>query len=1002
MSSSGQLLGHEESKRALFATALLVLMLLQAISILYIAPAYAIPTWVEGHITKDTTWTLTGSPYRVVKDVVVDAGVTLTIEPGVRVEFADGSSLVVEGSLYAVGAADRIINFTSSRVDPFPGSWGTIKFIGSENELFKMNFCAVSFATQGVTIESLGRVVIEKSEFSNISGNGIQITGPSNIIVKDVVIKLCKNGISASGTSLKDIIVTASSIVSNRENGIYLHNPSIEPGYAYLFNVTISNNDISSNAKNGIYLHSLGYRRSYIHDVIIQSNNISLNGENGIRLHSQGEVHLWSGADLDGYSYIYNVKISKNNVLFNKENGVILYSYGDGYPFSGYAYIYDVVISENNISLNGGEGIYLHSSASGYYDAGYSYIHEVTISRNTVSSNMGNGIYIENLGERSADIYNLSMSKNSILSNAKSGIKVYSYNSYGPPHGSHSIANLTILENEVSFNGEDGMSFSTPFGQLRSFKIRANIAFLNGENGISIGSPSVGEYVRYLPDYMYYIVLSENKLSSNKKSGVSLIGRHYENVLFDILVQNNTISANNIGILILEDSSIKINITSNSISYNMIGVQFFESKDNLARYNDIYHNSYGMLISGGATVNAKHNYWGDVSGPYHPSLNPLGKGNPVNGDGKDLDFIPFSSNPFRRINERPLASLSISKKVDEASYQTILFDASNSTDDGRVIMYFFDFGDNVKSGWTTESLIEHTYTKVGNYTVRLTVMDDLGVASNATTTTITIGYIIEVRIPYANVTVGINGNNYTTNDAGRIHALVFRGNHTIWVQTLISISEETRAVFLSWDDGLALNPRTFSVKMDVFLLAKYKIQHHLTLLSTKGKPTGAGWYDEGSKVTVSAEHVTDVIMGKSRYILDSYLLDNERVNILRAESGTYKMDITMDAPHVIVFNYIPQYYLTVKSEYGEPEGEGWYDAGSIVTFSVKSPVGFIIQQVFTGWSGDSTATTTTATILMDGPKTVIANWRTDYTQLYAIITIAVVIAVATILVKRKK
>jgi len=36
---------------------------------------------------------------------------------------------------------------------------------------------------------------------------------------------------------------------------------------------------------------------------------------------------------------------------------------------------------------------------------------------------------------------------------------------------------------------------------------------------------------------------------------------------------------------------------------------------------------------------------------------------------------------------------------------------------------------------------------------------------------------------------------------------------------------------------------------------------------------------------------------------------------------------------------------------------------------------------------------------MDGPKTVIAHWRTDYTQLYALLAGVVIIAAAIILLK---
>ncbi len=84
-------------------------------------------------------------------------------------------------------------------------------------------------------------------------------------------------------------------------------------------------------------------------------------------------------------------------------------------------------------------------------------------------------------------------------------------------------------------------------------------------------------------------------------------------------------------------------------------------------------------------------------------------------------------------------------------------------------------------------------------------------------------------------------------------------------------------------------------------------------------------------------------------------------------------------------NYLTQYYLTVESDYGNAQGEGWYNSGSTAVVSVTSPQGLIIRQVFAAWSGDSTATTPTTTILMDKPKAVTANWRTDYLQLYILI-----------------
>lgn len=104
-------------------------------------------------------------------------------------------------------------------------------------------------------------------------------------------------------------------------------------------------------------------------------------------------------------------------------------------------------------------------------------------------------------------------------------------------------------------------------------------------------------------------------------------------------------------------------------------------------------------------------------------------------------------------------------------------------------------------------------------------------------------------------------------------------------------------------------------------------------------------------------------------------------------------------------NFILQYYLTVHSEYGDPDGEGWYDEGTTASFSVTSPAGFTIQPVFAVWGEDVSATTPSATVVMDSHKTVVASWRTDYTQLLAIIavltTVVAVSAGAVYLKKRK-
>src|SRR5262245_28831117 len=92
------------------------------------------PNWLGDTLTPDLTLTASspGPTYFVYGDVTVPYGVTLTIEPGVTLEFADRSDffasgsypdkaeLIVDGTLIAQGLDDNRINLRSSRPVHYP------------------------------------------------------------------------------------------------------------------------------------------------------------------------------------------------------------------------------------------------------------------------------------------------------------------------------------------------------------------------------------------------------------------------------------------------------------------------------------------------------------------------------------------------------------------------------------------------------------------------------------------------------------------------------------------------------------------------------------------------------------------------------------------------------------------------------------------------------------------------------------------------------------------
>ena len=158
---------------------------------------------------------------------------------------------------------------------------------------------------------------------------------------------------------------------------------------------------------------------------------------------------------------------------------------------------------------------------------------------------------------------------------------------------------------------------------------------------------------------------------------------------------------------------------------------------------NIYNNKpYGLKVDDGFVL-AERNYWGDPSGPYHAAVNPQGKGNAVVAPTGVVDFIPWLVKPSETANRPPTPVLEVSPRNPFVGSE-VKFDASSSTDDGRVVEYFFDFGDNSNTGWTTQAVVTHVYEKVGTYTASLLVKDDLGVTS---TTKATVQVEVQPRPP---------------------------------------------------------------------------------------------------------------------------------------------------------------------------------------------------------------------------------------------------------------
>jgi len=177
---------------------------------------------------------------------------------------------------------------------------------------------------------------------------------------------------------------------------------------------------------------------------------------------------------------------------------------------------------------------------------------------------------------------------------------------------------------------------------------------------------------------------------------------------------------------------------------------------------------------------------------------------------------------------------------------------------------------------------------------------------------------------------------------------------------------------------------TFTINEPSSITWNWKTQYYLmvnTYPAGLDSPTGEGWYDSGVTVHVSTAQYANVTAETSRYRFDHW----------DGATGDYSdATVVMDGAKTATAVYQLQYYLTVTTNPAEVltlnssavSGEGWYDSGATATVDAVQLVNKVTGQSrydFRSWTGATpTGVGNQATVLMDGPKTVTANYQLQY------------------------
>ena len=215
------------------------------------------------------------------------------------------------------------------------------------------------------------------------------------------------------------------------------------------------------------------------------------------------------------------------------------------------------------------------------------------------------------------------------------------------------------------------------------------------------------------------------------------------------------------------------------------------------------------------------------------------------------------------------------------------------------------------------------------------------------------------------------------------------------VQNVDKITDQSRYDFRTWTGATPTgvgNQATVLMDNSKTATANYKLQYKITFnqsgvggdflgtVVTVDTTNNYGigslpkwfWWDDGSTHTFAFQ--SPLVCPTSK----QYVWANTTgLSTLQSNS------IIVSASGSVTGSYKTQYYLTVTSPYGTSGGQDWYNNGDTAYATLDIGVfdhGNGTRRVFKNWNGDASGINYVKSdpIIMDGPKTATAIWKTQY------------------------
>jgi len=138
----------------------------------------------EQIFNNNTTWT-NNKPFLIYNSMLVDSGITLTIQQGTKLYFHKNSRLYVKGTLKVNGTLDQQVFFMGDRLEQMykdvPGQWEGIFFVAGSKDN-SINYGVIKNAIIGIRVDTMASLtiptlILSNTKIENMSSVGLFAQG---------------------------------------------------------------------------------------------------------------------------------------------------------------------------------------------------------------------------------------------------------------------------------------------------------------------------------------------------------------------------------------------------------------------------------------------------------------------------------------------------------------------------------------------------------------------------------------------------------------------------------------------------------------------------------------------------------------------------------------------------------------------------------------------------------------------------------------------------------